>query len=65
MSAQISKSEETLENIVIKNRPMKVAEEYELFLSDAWPTAKENLDEAKFKAEESIAVLTDILIVGI
>ena len=61
MSTKISKNEEVLENIAIKNRPMKVADEYSLFTNNAWLEAKERLDHATIDSVEAAEILTSIL----
>ena len=45
MNDKVSKSELSFENISVKNRPMKVAEEYEHIWTNQWLAAKGFLDE--------------------
>ena len=61
MSDKIAKDEENLENVNIKNRPMKVAEEYENFCSNAWFLAKGKLDYNDVPNEKALIALADIL----
>ena len=46
MNRQMSRDETDLENINVKNRPMKILQEYELFCSQEWLEAKGDLDES-------------------
>ena len=56
MNEKLSRNESDLENISIQNRPMNVAEEYNLLMSNAWLEAKCSLDaemgEDKKEAEK-------------
>ena len=61
MSAKLGRDEGALENIGIKNRPMKVAEEYQLFQSDVWLTAKEKLDTKKVPEQCAMKTLLSIM----
>lgn len=45
MSTKISADESSVENVSIKNRPMNISTEYELFCSDQWLNAKNALDQ--------------------
>ena len=68
MEVKISRDETNLENICVKNRPMNVAEEYQMFCSDAWLDAKSALDDfmdnpSKESEMERVALLHDILMV--
>ena len=45
MHQELSRDESVLENISIKNRPMKIAEEYQLIQSSQWLEAKQALDD--------------------
>ena len=56
-----------MENISVQNRPMKIAEEYNVLTSNAWLDAKTALDDLEMDdASESFKVklLCSILMVG-
>ena len=61
MNSKVGRDEGALENIGIKNRPMKVAEEYQLFLSNYWLEAKEKLDNSKVPNETALKTLVSIM----
>ena len=45
MNSKVSANESSLENISIKARPMNIAEEYNLLMSNTWLDAKSALDD--------------------
>ena len=45
MSSKVSANESAVENVNIKNRPMNVAEDYQLLCSNEWLGAKTALDD--------------------
>ena len=61
MNSKVSCDEGALENIGIKNRPMKIAEEYQLFLSNDWLEAKERLDNSNVPNEIALKTLVSIM----
>ena len=68
MNAKVASDESALENISIKARPMKIAEEYTLLMSNAWLEAKTALDEEnpdKTTEAERVMFLCDVLMVCI
>ena len=67
MNAKVSSDESSLENISISARPMKIAEDYTLLLSNAWLDAKSELDELvpdDFTEADRVTLLFDILMVS-
>ena len=68
MNTKVSANEISLENINIQARPMKIAEEYSLFLSNAWLDAKSALDEIdslENMEPQKVQILCDIILVSI
>ena len=70
MNQQMARDESDLENISMKNRPMKIMEDYHLFCSQEWLEAKTTLDEwveengsGKFTETDTCTFLTDGIIV--
>ena len=45
MSTKLAADESNVENVSIKNRPMNIAEEYQLLCSNQWLDAKTALDD--------------------
>ena len=67
MNAQVSSDESALENISIHARPMKIAEDYTLLMSNFWLDAKSALDEIKaddITEAGKIMFLFDVLMVS-
>ena len=61
MGDKVASDEKNFENITIKNRPMRIAEEYEEFCSNAWLSGKEKLDDCKVQPVHALNILSDIL----
>ena len=67
MNAKVSSDESALENISIQARPMKIAEDYTLLMSNFWLDAKSALDDVKadyITEAGKIMFLFDILMVS-
>ena len=67
MNAKVSSDESSLENISIQARPMKIAEDYSLLLSNVWLDAKSALDEGipeDSMEADKVTLLFDILMVS-
>ena len=68
MNEKISKNESSLENITIRNRPMKIAEDYENFFTQEWLQAKEYLDQRKtkqFQEADALNFLLELIFVSV
>ena len=64
MSEKMSNNESSIENVSIKHRPVKVADEYQEFCTNEWLDLKQFLDES-FKESDirKMNLLTKILMV--
>lgn len=52
MGNKVAANEADIENVAIRNRPTKVAEDYEKVVSDLWLGAKETLDNELTNSNE-------------
>ena len=73
MNVKVSADESNMENISISNRPMKVAESYNIFFSSEWLELKNSLDEyidkthsrySTVKDSDIFKLLCDVLLVS-
>lgn len=61
----MASNETSVENVSIKNRPIKVGEEYSQICSDQWLMAKEDVDSHMYGSneEEKLKFMCDVLMV--
>ena len=66
MSTKLAADESNVENVSIKNRPMNVAEEYQLLCSNQWLDAKTILDDlgdSRTPDYMKVQILSEVLMV--
>ena len=68
MNDRMNQDESQVENVCIKARPLKLVDEFELFCTDEWLAAKNDLDECTdvnflMSEERKQKILLDILMV--
>ena len=66
MSTKLAADESNVENVSIKNRPMNVAEEYQLLCSNQWLDAKTVLDDlgdGRTQDYMKVQLLSEVLMV--